>query len=284
MVVLIIQTALLVAIAFVLGCLFGWALRRMFGASSKGADMPSLGKSKAKPVSAPVPPVPEAPTQKAPLASAPPKAPPKGKNAAAAVPELSSASRAAAQGAEDDLKRIQGIGAQNEKRLKKMGVVRFAQIATWSKKDQEIYGEALSFPGRIEREDWVGQARILADGGAGDAAADKTVSVTTGGAEATGMGERPANLLEAAEGGRADALTQIEGVGPAIEKKLFKLGIFHFHQIAELSAAELKWLGTAVGFPGRAEREDWQSKAVAIINGTAAPEPVQGKRGQIKTR
>ena len=68
-------------------------------------------------------------------------------------------------GAEDALKRIRGIGPLNERKLNEVGVTRFAQIAAWTPEEQREMGERLSFGGRIEREDWVEQARTLAEGG-----------------------------------------------------------------------------------------------------------------------
>jgi predicted flap endonuclease-1-like 5' DNA nuclease len=65
----------------------------------------------------------------------------------------------------DDLKRIRGIGRQNEDRLHGLGIWHFDQIAAWTARETRWVGHFLAFPGRIEREDWVGQARILAEGG-----------------------------------------------------------------------------------------------------------------------
>ncbi|CAN1512871.1 hypothetical protein MCEMSEM23_00841 [Rhabdaerophilaceae bacterium] len=64
----------------------------------------------------------------------------------------------------DDLKRIRGIGRQNEGRLHALGVWHFDQIAVWSEDEVKWVGSYLSFSGRIEREDWVGQAKVLAAG------------------------------------------------------------------------------------------------------------------------
>lgn len=64
----------------------------------------------------------------------------------------------------DDLKLIKGIGRQNEGRLHGLGIWHFEQIAAWTPDNVEWVGGYLAFPGRIEREDWVGQARLLAAG------------------------------------------------------------------------------------------------------------------------
>ena len=69
-------------------------------------------------------------------------------------------------GAADDLKKIRGIGPQNEARLNELGIWHFDQIAAWTPAEIEWVGDHLAFPGRIEREDWLGQASILGSGGA----------------------------------------------------------------------------------------------------------------------
>jgi predicted flap endonuclease-1-like 5' DNA nuclease len=65
----------------------------------------------------------------------------------------------------DDLKRIRGIGVMIEKRLNSLGVVTYEDIANWTSADIERISEQLDFKGRIQRENWVEQARILAAGG-----------------------------------------------------------------------------------------------------------------------
>jgi predicted flap endonuclease-1-like 5' DNA nuclease len=66
----------------------------------------------------------------------------------------------------EDLKRIRGIGVLIENRLNAMGVVAYEQIANWTAADIDRVSQTLDFKGRIERENWVEQARILASGGA----------------------------------------------------------------------------------------------------------------------
>ncbi len=64
----------------------------------------------------------------------------------------------------DDLKRIRGIGVLIEKRLNSMGYRTYEQIANWTAADVERISRALDIPGRIEQENWIEQARILASG------------------------------------------------------------------------------------------------------------------------
>jgi predicted flap endonuclease-1-like 5' DNA nuclease len=67
-------------------------------------------------------------------------------------------------GAPDDLKRIRGIGPQNEGRLHALGIWHFGQIAAWSAENAKWIGSYLAFRGRIERERWTDQAKELAAG------------------------------------------------------------------------------------------------------------------------
>jgi predicted flap endonuclease-1-like 5' DNA nuclease len=127
MTMFVIQSALLLAIAFLLGCIAGCLLKRMF----------------AQPVAEPA--------ARVAVSEPAPKPEPQAVAAVAAT-------------VKDDLKRIKGIGKQNEKRLNAHGVATFAQIAAWTDADQKSWGDKLAFPGRIEREEWVRQAKLLATG------------------------------------------------------------------------------------------------------------------------
>ena len=64
----------------------------------------------------------------------------------------------------DDLKRINGIGPKLEKLLNKNGIYTFEQIANLSPQGVKDLDEQLeTFRGRIERDDWLTQARELAN-------------------------------------------------------------------------------------------------------------------------
>ncbi|MBN8995819.1 MAG: hypothetical protein J0H94_11385 [Rhizobiales bacterium] len=68
-------------------------------------------------------------------------------------------------GVSDNLQRIRGIGRRNEQLLHSLGIYHFGQIAAWTPAEARWVAAFLSFPERIERDDWVGQATILASGG-----------------------------------------------------------------------------------------------------------------------
>ena len=67
----------------------------------------------------------------------------------------------APKGEADDLKKISGVGEELEKRLNALGIRTYGQIAAFSDGDIARVDEVLSFKGRIEREDWVEQAKAL---------------------------------------------------------------------------------------------------------------------------
>ena len=65
----------------------------------------------------------------------------------------------------DDLKLISGVGPKIEETLHELGVFTFKQVSSWKKAEREWVDGYLSFHGRIEREEWVKQAKALAKGG-----------------------------------------------------------------------------------------------------------------------
>ncbi len=74
------------------------------------------------------------------------------------------AKKATAAGGADDLKQLKGVGPALEKKLHDNGVTTFAQIAAWNAEDIADMDDKLSFKGRIERDGWVDQAKLLAAG------------------------------------------------------------------------------------------------------------------------
>lgn len=72
----------------------------------------------------------------------------------------------APEGASDDLKKISGVGPVLEKKLNALGITQYQQIANFSAEEIAKVDEVLNFKGRIEREDWVSQAKALANGDA----------------------------------------------------------------------------------------------------------------------
>ncbi|MBP1860888.1 NADH-quinone oxidoreductase subunit E [Rhizobium herbae] len=91
-----------------------------------------------------------------------------GKPADTAKPSLEDKNRPAGiakPATPDDLKLISGVGPKIEGILHELGIFTFAQVAGWKKAEREWVDGYLNFKGRIERDDWVKQAKALAKGG-----------------------------------------------------------------------------------------------------------------------
>jgi len=65
------------------------------------------------------------------------------------------------KGEADDLTRINGIDATLAARLKQLNLYKFEQIANFSDEDIGNVEGALNIDGRVETQDWIGQARAL---------------------------------------------------------------------------------------------------------------------------
>ena len=79
-------------------------------------------------------------------------------------------------------------------------------------------------------------------------------------------GTKPVGIA-APEGGMADDLKVIDGIGPKNEKILHDLGVFHFCQIAAWTPENAEWMGHHMAFPGRIEREEWIAQANVLCAG-----------------
>ncbi|AMY02788.1 ATP-binding cassette domain-containing protein [Mesorhizobium ciceri] len=127
---------------------------RSLAAANKAASLAAVPPAKAKPA-------PKA-TSKAATGTA-------AKSTASAKPaaktgEISNRLAAPRGGKADNLTRIKGIGTVNEKKLNDHGIFHFDQIGAWKKADVEAAEAYLAFDGRIAREEWVKQARLLGQG------------------------------------------------------------------------------------------------------------------------
>lgn len=197
-----------------------------------------------------------------------------------------------AEGEADDLKWIKGIGPRNEKACHALGIYQFRQIADWTPDEAIWVGHHMAFPGRIEREHWIAQAKLLASGGETEHAkavksgslvvderADQPLdqrsaemlaeSLPEQAASVDGEGKhagrRPYGLASAL--GRPDDLKKIRGIGPQNERRLHGLGIWHFSQIAAWSEDNVKWVGSYLAFAGRIDREKWIAQARDLAAG-----------------
>ncbi|MGJ4898851.1 MULTISPECIES: cell envelope biogenesis protein TolA [unclassified Bradyrhizobium] len=215
----------------------------------------------------------------------------------------------APEGAADDLKLIKGIGPKNERVLNDIGVHHFSQIAAWSPDHASWVGHHMVFPGRIEREHWIAQAKLLAAGldtahssavKSGAITIDEHADAPLSEDEASYLlahlpalmppvenedvhgGARPLGLV-APRGGQADDLKLIKGIGKQNEARLHGLGIWHFAQIAAWTAEHAKWVGSYLAFAGRIEREQWISQAKELAGGATTEFARRVEAGLVKS-
>ena len=216
---------------------------------------------------------------------------------------------AAPQSGKDDLKLIRGIGPKNEMILNELGVYRFCQIGQWSAENAVWVGHHIAFPGRIERERWIDQAKLLCAGiGTDYARAVQAGTITVDDSADNALsdqdigdieqqlplfasavededkheGRRPLGL-SAPRHGVGDDLKLVKGIGPQNEGLLHGLGIWHFDQIASWTDEHARWVGSYLAFPGRIEREDWVSQAKTLATGGSTEFAERVKKGEVPT-
>ena len=66
------------------------------------------------------------------------------------------------KGEADDLMKIKGVSEELKGRMMKIGITKFEQISNFTDDELAKVDESLSLDGRMEKEDWIGQARALA--------------------------------------------------------------------------------------------------------------------------
>lgn len=85
--------------------------------------------------------------------------------AVAAAVQAAEQEQGAAQQQADDLTRLKGVGPKLSALLHTLGITSFEQIAGWTQADIDRVDALLgNFQGRIARDNWVEQARFLAEG------------------------------------------------------------------------------------------------------------------------
>ena len=113
------------------------------------------------------------------------------------------------KGDPDDLKLIQGVTPELEKKLNKLGLIKFEQIANLSDDEIARLDEELQLNGAIEHDDWVGKAT--------DLMAETTVEEVPAEEEEGGEGE--AETAEAAAEPKAEKAAKAKREKPAKQPK-----------------------------------------------------------------
>jgi len=85
------------------------------------------------------------------------------------------------------------------------------------------------------------------------------------------------NLLTHPGCGKPDDLTQIKGVPKVLERRLHRVGVFYFWQIAEWSPEDVRYVNSKLAaYKGRIERDEWVSQANELAaTPSAAPRPTE---------
>ena len=171
----------------------------------------------------------------------------------------------------DDLKMISGIGPFIEERLHALDIFTFEQISKFTPNDIETINDALEyFSGRIERDEWVIQAKEIVQHHKSKAELLNRIS------------ERKARIfyerIGLAKLEEADDLTVISGIGGWIREKLHALDIYTFRQISNFDKEDIIAVTEAIEyFPGRIERDEWKLQAKELVR-------IAGKKAELLKR
>jgi predicted flap endonuclease-1-like 5' DNA nuclease len=166
--------------------------------------------------------------------------------------------------ARDDLTRIRSIGADTQKRLNELGIHRFEDIAKWAPDDVTRVSQALGNYGRVEQENWIEQAQILAKGGDTDYSRRKAPGATEPSSPGANAIAAAAPASPAATPG-ADRLHRIMGIDAETEKLLIANGVTRYAQIAAWTSTDVETVEGVLGRPGRVGLENWIEQAKILM-------------------
>ena len=162
----------------------------------------------------------------------------------------------------DDLQVIKGIGPFIEEKLNALGITTYRQIANMNAKLEEQVNKAIEFfPGRVKRDQWANQAKILLGE---DVKLDEKALKQAEELERIAKKAEKIDFatLGVASASEKDDLKSIKGIGPFIEEKLNALGIFTFEQVSKMTAKIEEEVNVAIEFfPGRVKRDEWAKQA-----------------------
>jgi predicted flap endonuclease-1-like 5' DNA nuclease len=155
----------------------------------------------------------------------------------------------------DDLTIISGIGGWIQEKLNALDIFTFRQISNFTKEDMVTVTEAIEFfPGRIERDEWILQARELIRIAGKKSDLLKRIRDRKGRIyyDRLGIGHKY----------EANNLTLIDGLGLWVEERLNTLGIYTFSQISKLTHTDIETITEVLELiPGRIEKDKWVEQA-----------------------
>ena len=164
--------------------------------------------------------------------------------------------------AQDDLQVIKGIGPFIEEKLNALGITTYRQIANMTPKLEDEVNTAIEFfPGRVKRDQWVAQAKILLGE---DAELDQKALKQAEELERIAKKAEAIDfdILGVASTSERDDLQKIKGIGPFIAEKLYALGIYTFEQVGNMTPEIEEQVNVAIEFfPGRVKRDEWAKQA-----------------------
>ena len=182
-------------------------------------------------------------------------------------------------GPSDDLTRIRGIDPEMQKRLKEAGVRRFQELAALTAGDVKGLNDRFGLKGRIDQDNWVGQAQVLATGGETyySRRVDRGMPVppTVEPASRVPAPEAAAPMpvatrsfgKVAASSAPGDDLTRIRGIDAGLQRQLYEVGVRRFADLAVLGAGDARVLEQTLGIVGRIGPENWIGQAQVLADG-----------------
>jgi len=157
---------------------------------------------------------------------------------------------------------MKGIGPFIEEKLNALGIYTYLQVSKMTSKLETDVNEAIEFfPGRVKRDQWVNQAKILLgeDVKLDEKALKQAEDLERISKKAESIDFATLGIASASD---KDSLQTIKGIGPFIEEKLYALGIFTFEQVSKMTAKIEEEVNLAIEFfPGRVKRDEWAKQA-----------------------
>lgn len=155
----------------------------------------------------------------------------------------------------DDLTVISGIGGWIMAKLNAIEIYTFRQISNFTQEDIDSVTEAIAFfHGRIERDEWILQAKELVRIAGNKSELLKRIRDR--------QGRIFYDRLGFAHKHEANNLTLINGLGLWVEERLNTLGIYTFDQISKLTKEDIDTITEVLEIiPGYIENDNWVGQA-----------------------